>query len=326
MAELGWNKAQESQRPTVIPVHNGADHIDWFGEVSELRTDGLIEVTLPNLSKVLVPLERLTLLQDGLDATAEDMWGDEYDDEDGEGSFIEDGEGDEMEIEYEDPQDADGASQASWETVPEEERANDWADEPDEPDNDALPESEDVRMDTQSSSLPAEVSNLPAPAAPPTAPTPELRTPSPVASGSRQSTRAAIFEADDTDEAWQRFAVLSSAPADHAYYGTPVAQPNKAFTSRLAKEFRVLSQNLPGTPFLTHTDYCKGLTGCIETILVRAYEDRSDLLRSLIIGPENTPYADAPFVIDWMLDGDFPQTPPKAHFLSWTNGNGRVNP
>lgn len=61
----------------------------------------------------------------------------------------------------------------------------------------------------------------------------------------------------------------------------------------------------------------------IESILVRAYEDRSDLLRSLIIGPENTPYEDAPFVIDWMLDSDFPQSPPIAHFLSWTNGNGR---
>jgi ubiquitin-conjugating enzyme E2 O len=61
----------------------------------------------------------------------------------------------------------------------------------------------------------------------------------------------------------------------------------------------------------------------IDNILVRAYEDRTDLLRSLIIGPENTPYEDAPFVIDWMLDSNFPHSPPVAHFLSWTNGNGR---
>jgi ubiquitin-conjugating enzyme E2 O len=33
-----------------------------------------------------------------------------------------------------------------------------------------------------------------------------------------------------------------------------------------------------------------------------------------------------PFVIDWMLDSNFPHSPPIAHFLSWTNGNGRVNP
>jgi ubiquitin-protein ligase len=58
----------------------------------------------------------------------------------------------------------------------------------------------------------------------------------------------------------------------------------------------------------------------IESILVRTYENRTDLLRSLIIGPENTPYEDAPFVIDWMLDSNFPDSPPKAHFLSWTNG------
>lgn len=62
---------------------------------------------------------------------------------------------------------------------------------------------------------------------------------------------------------------------------------------------------------------------CLDSILVRAYEDRTDLLRSVIIGPENTPYEDAPFVIDWMLDSNFPHSPPIAHFLSWTNGNGR---
>jgi ubiquitin-conjugating enzyme E2 O len=60
-----------------------------------------------------------------------------------------------------------------------------------------------------------------------------------------------------------------------------------------------------------------------ESIIVRAYEDRTDLLRSLIIGPENTPYEDAPFVIDWMLDSNFPTSPPIAHFHSFTNGNGR---
>jgi hypothetical protein len=63
--------------------------------------------------------------------------------------------------------------------------------------------------------------------------------------------------------------------------------------------------------------------GQAESIIVRAYEDRTDLLRSVIIGPDNTPYQDAPFVIDWMLDSNFPHSPPMAHFLSWTNGNGR---
>ncbi|KAG8850223.1 hypothetical protein FRC20_002096 [Serendipita sp. 405] len=102
--------------------------------------------------------------------------------------------------------------------------------------------------------------------------------------------------------------VLPQSPVDHAFYSVEPVQPSKNFMSRLAKEYRALESSLP------------------DSILVRAYEDRADLLRSLIIGPSNTPYEDAPFVIDWRLDSSFPQAPPIAHFLSWTNGNGRVNP
>ncbi|KAG1730799.1 hypothetical protein EDD22DRAFT_982603 [Suillus occidentalis] len=107
---------------------------------------------------------------------------------------------------------------------------------------------------------------------------------------------------------WKKFEVLPDAPHDHAFYSSVSNQPSKNFLARLTKEYRALSTSLP------------------DSILVRAYEDRTDLLRCLIIGPENTPYEDAPFVIDWMLDSNFPQSPPIAHFLSWTNGNGRVNP
>jgi ubiquitin-conjugating enzyme E2 O len=115
---------------------------------------------------------------------------------------------------------------------------------------------------------------------------------------------------DDSDPEihWKRFEILPEAPRDHAFYSVDPAQPNKAFLARLSKEYRVLQSSLP------------------DSILVRAYEDRTDLMRCLIMGPENTPYEDAPFVIDWRLDDTFPQSPPIAHFLSWTNGNGRVNP
>jgi ubiquitin-conjugating enzyme E2 O len=115
-------------------------------------------------------------------------------------------------------------------------------------------------------------------------------------------------EDGDRESHWKRFEVLPEAPQDHAFFNSTPSQPSRNFLTRLQKEYRALSSSLP------------------ESILVRAYEDRSDLLRSLIIGSENTPYEDAPFVIDWMLDSDFPQSPPIAHFFSWTNGNGRVNP
>ena len=115
---------------------------------------------------------------------------------------------------------------------------------------------------------------------------------------------------NDLVNQWTRFEILPQAPVDHAFYTTePATQPSKSFVSRLAKEYRVLQSSLP------------------ESILVRAYEDRTDLLRCLIIGPSNTPYSDAPFFIDLRCDpNSYPQSPPVAHFLSWTNGNGRVNP
>ena len=133
-----------------------------------------------------------------------------------------------------------------------------------------------------------------------------------------------LRDSDNDDRYWKRFDVLPSAPTDHAFYDKPVAQPSRAFMARLHKEYRALSTGLPGKYISTHGRL--GAYHQLASIIVRAYEDRGDLLRSLIIGPENTPYEDAPFVIDWMLDTDFPQSPPVAFFISWTNGNGRVNP
>jgi len=46
----------------------------------------------------------------------------------------------------------------------------------------------------------------------------------------------------------------------------------------------------------------------------------------LIIGPKDTPYEKAPFLIDIYLPERFPDEPPTAHFHSWTSGLGRINP
>ena len=58
-----------------------------------------------------------------------------------------------------------------------------------------------------------------------------------------------------------------------------------------------------------------------SSIFVRAVEGRLDLLRALIIGPEDTPYANGCFLFDIWLD-DYPTKPPKVQFL--TTGKGRV--
>ena len=60
---------------------------------------------------------------------------------------------------------------------------------------------------------------------------------------------------------------------------------------------------------------------------MRTYEDRTDLMRALIVGPEGTPYASAPFVFDIYLNPTtFPNEPPTVHFHSHTHGKGRCNP
>ena len=61
-------------------------------------------------------------------------------------------------------------------------------------------------------------------------------------------------------------------------------------------------------------------------ILVRAYEDRADLLRCLIIGPLGTPFQNAPFLFDVFLSPTkFPHEPPNVFFHSWAGGT-RVSP
>lgn len=110
------------------------------------------------------------------------------------------------------------------------------------------------------------------------------------------------------------YMILDAVPDFHHYFSLT---PSEAQThmKRTQKEHKILRSpdNLP-----------KG-------VYVRSWETRLDLLRVLFIGPENTPYQHAPFIIDFHLPDHFPSEPPKAHFYSWTGdsslgGVGRVNP
>ncbi|KAL5706418.1 (E3-independent) E2 ubiquitin-conjugating enzyme [Ranunculus cassubicifolius] len=60
-----------------------------------------------------------------------------------------------------------------------------------------------------------------------------------------------------------------------------------------------------------------------DSIYVRVYEDRMDLLRAVIVGAYGTPYQDGLFVFDFHLPPDYPQVPPTAHYHS---GGWRINP
>ncbi|KAF1983267.1 hypothetical protein K402DRAFT_396751 [Aulographum hederae CBS 113979] len=106
----------------------------------------------------------------------------------------------------------------------------------------------------------------------------------------------------------QSFAILEeSPPSDHRYLGEPATIATQGMR-RIGKEHGILSTSLP------------------DSIFVRTWESRLDLLRVLIIGPVGTPYELAPFILDMRLGPTFPKEPPEAFFHSWTDGRGPINP
>ncbi|KAJ3500529.1 hypothetical protein NLJ89_g9755 [Agrocybe chaxingu] len=312
-----------NEKPIKQPA-KGNSQLYWCGEVTALHLDGTVEVTHPDFSVASYPLTRLTRLYDGLEQLQDEGWdddGEEGDMEDGAETWAMDEDGKWQ------PEDGDD----EWEDVSSTGAVADLVDILDEDSMDedelmeGLPSHPDLEDELQMAPGTENPWNLGPdlmqvqPAIPPssTLPPDEDMTAATPTQQSRNDETARdedepmIGESSSSAHAgldWNRFEILPSAPVDHAFYSSPHAQPPKSFLARLRREYRALESSLP------------------ESIVVRAFEDRTDLLRSLIVGPANTPYEDAPFVIDWMLDSNFPNSPPIAHFLSWTNGNGRVNP
>ncbi|KAK6917556.1 Ubiquitin-conjugating enzyme E2 [Dillenia turbinata] len=92
---------------------------------------------------------------------------------------------------------------------------------------------------------------------------------------------------------------------DGAGKGLPVSQVKRGWLRKVQKEWNILKKDLP------------------DTIYVRAYEERMDLLRAAIVGSPGTPYHDALFFFDIFLPPDYPHEPPMVHYIS---GGLRVNP
>ncbi|KAG8771330.1 hypothetical protein FRC16_005954 [Serendipita sp. 398] len=272
--------------------------IDWFGEVVDLTLNGDVVVELPSSERVVVPIERCSLYRDSDD--------DQWDGDEALGDPLESTGSVEGEMDY-------ALNADVWEDVDDDEQ-NDWSymETDEESSGDSKRNSAKITMPgAWPSSPPSRNGALLLLPDDTNRSSEDLGSPPKASLSIELEQVPTSLKEDEQEESgthWTRFEVLPQSPVDHAFYSVEPVQPSKNFMSRLAKEYRALESSLP------------------DSILVRAYEDRADLLRSLIIGPSNTPYEDAPFVIDWRLDSSFPQTPPIAHFLSWTNGNGRVNP
>ncbi|KAF5813437.1 putative ubiquitin-conjugating enzyme E2, ubiquitin-conjugating enzyme/RWD [Helianthus annuus] len=84
-----------------------------------------------------------------------------------------------------------------------------------------------------------------------------------------------------------------------------MVQTTEAWAERMREEWRILEESLP------------------ETIFVRAYESRMDLLRAAIIGAKGTPYQDGLFFFDVYFPPAYPVQPPLVRYHS---GGLAINP
>ncbi|KAK4257903.1 hypothetical protein QN277_007431 [Acacia crassicarpa] len=107
-------------------------------------------------------------------------------------------------------------------------------------------------------------------------------------------------EKDNNKLTFPQFDVVSDM-SDHPHHflcRDPLRQMENRFLRAISKEWRILQENLP------------------ESIFVRVSETHSDLLRAAIIGAAGTPYHDALFFFDIDLPPNYPNEPPKVHYLS----------
>ncbi|KAH7651710.1 Ubiquitin-protein ligase protein [Dioscorea alata] len=110
-------------------------------------------------------------------------------------------------------------------------------------------------------------------------------------------------EIDINVKAFKQFDLVCDH-SDH-YYAKATVVRTRNWAKSIQNEWKVLENNLP------------------ETIFVRAFEDRMDILRAVIIGPDETPYHDGLFFFDIQFPANYPQSPPVVYYHS---GGLRLNP
>ncbi|KAH8337681.1 hypothetical protein KR074_006570 [Drosophila pseudoananassae] len=103
------------------------------------------------------------------------------------------------------------------------------------------------------------------------------------------------------------FQVLPNAPAAHHFIGSSITPVNKSQYQRaVQREYRMLQASLP------------------PGVIVRAYEDRMDLMSVMMVGPKRTPYQNALFFFDFQMGREYPKNPPVCHYISYCTE--RLNP
>ena len=281
----------------------------WLGEIVDTRLDGTLTVRLgaaDQVCDIVVMREDITVAvrSDGTDLQGDDWDDDEDNSETGYDDYsTEDSDEEDDEVmptymdEYGNELDEDEVEDAAWES-----------------------DSDDEMVDAEEG-----VHSAARPDATPVLPTPLATPPSPTSKRKRDSTLDDSTTSPPSLRSSQQ--PPSSAPSAYLMLSTPIP-PSHHFSTepsaplanlkRITKDHRILS-----TP-----------SALPPNIYIRTWESRLDLLRILIIGPTETPYAHAPFLFDLFLPPTYPSEPPRVFFHSWSTpaslaglgGNSRVNP
>ena len=289
-----------------VAGRHARDPVDWIGEVVDLGLDGLLTIRLGALEEIRdirVPLERILFVFSGEDG------GTDVSGEDDEDEVWDDGVSDhtrssgydspdtiEETYEYEGGERIDGdGGDEMWTT--DDEDGMDTASEGDDP---SAP-----NLTASNGAAPEELPASPSHSEHDQDITAQTQYPIDEYSSIRQLSSNLP---SSTSGAPASFAILDTEPPPDHHFLSKTADLTAGRMRRIQKEHKILDSSLP------------------DGIFVRTWEARLDLLRVLIIGPANTPYELAPFVMDFHFGPSFPVSPPDAYFHSWTNGIGRINP
>ncbi|KAH7842352.1 hypothetical protein Vadar_004300 [Vaccinium darrowii] len=128
------------------------------------------------------------------------------------------------------------------------------------------------------------------------------------ATGKEQEEKEQEEKEDEVLRKFQNFKKFDTVDdfSDHHFNGgLSGQQPPKTWAKKIQEEWKILEKDLP------------------DTIYVRVYETRMDLLRAIIVGPAGTPYHDGLFVFDILFPPTYPDVPPMVYYYS---GGLRINP
>ncbi|KAG1346696.1 putative ubiquitin-conjugating enzyme E2 24 [Cocos nucifera] len=125
----------------------------------------------------------------------------------------------------------------------------------------------------------------------------------------KQSEEPTFLSGNGTPTNYKQFDVVDDYSDHHFLNSTGgnllSSQVTRGWLKKVQQEWSILKKDLP------------------DSIYVRVYEERMDLLRASIVGAPGTPYHDGLFFFDIFFPPDYPHEPPLVHYKS---GGLRLNP